>query len=419
MRVLWFEISVTPAGYDAGKTGKGGWQDALENLLVKDGSVELIIAFYSEKCSEIRSRDYGGCTVSYIPVNVKFSLIQRIEKSFSWNPMIKECINAAQRIVQDVNPDIIHVFGTEWPWGLLASRVNKPVVVHVQGAVIPYSVARFSPGYSMLSVMLGCFPSIRTMLHVLKDGIVYRSWMRCEEMVWKSVEYYMGRTKWDRALVEVCHPNAKYFSVNEALRPVFLAPRRRWSYQDRGKIRLLSTGCSSFRKGPEVILRTASILKKMGLDVEWNIVGGLPKYIRKSIERGEHLSFDDNNINFLGFKSAEEIVDLVCESTIYVHAAHMENSPNSICEAQIVGIPIVSTNVGGIESLLGDSGVLVPDDDSWMLAREIVLLASDTDRMNSMSERGREMATKRHAPDLIIEQLLSCYSSVIELQDNK
>ena len=75
----------------------------------------------------------------------------------------------------------------------------------------------------------------------------------------------------------------------------------------------------------------------------------------------------------------------MCQSTMYVHTAYIENSPNSICEAQIIGMPIISTMVGGIATLVrnGIDGDLLPANDPWLLANAIVELSKDKDRMKS------------------------------------
>ena len=105
----------------------------------------------------------------------------------------------------------------------------------------------------------------------------------------------------------------------------------------------------------------------------------------------------------------------MCQSTMYVHTAYIENSPNSICEAQMIGIPIISTMVGGIATLVrnGVEGDLLPANDPWQLANAIVELAKDQSRMKSYSEHSRQHALERHNPDHILEQLLECYEDLI------
>lgn len=106
----------------------------------------------------------------------------------------------------------------------------------------------------------------------------------------------------------------------------------------------------------------------------------------------------------------------MCQSTMYVHTAYIENSPNSICEAQMIGMPIISTMVGGIATLVrnGVEGDLLPANDPWQLANAIVELAKDIDRMKSYSEHSRKHALDRHNPNNILQQLLGCYKDLLQ-----
>lgn len=130
------------------------------------------------------------------------------------------------------------------------------------------------------------------------------------------------------------------------------------------------------------------------------------------------MTFVDNNVKILGFTQPEELINILCESTIYVHTAYIENSPNSICEAQYLGLPVVSTHVGGIETLLdgGNDGVLVPANDPWRMANAILELAKDNNLMMTYSDNGFNHAHCRHKPENILRDLMSCYKLVIEKQ---
>jgi glycosyltransferase involved in cell wall biosynthesis len=100
---------------------------------------------------------------------------------------------------------------------------------------------------------------------------------------------------------------------------------------------------------------------------------------------------------------------------MYVHTAYIENSPNSICEAQCLGLPVVSTNVGGIATLVRQDidGILVAANDPWQMADAIIELAKDPLRMLRYSENTRNSALERHNDENIKKQLMDCYYSVI------
>ena len=179
---------------------------------------------------------------------------------------------------------------------------------------------------------------------------------------------------------------------------------------------MLSTGCSSFWKGIDVMLKTAHVLKEVGVDFEWNVAGGLSIELKEIVEKKEGLRYADNNINILGFCTPEQLIDIMCNSTMYVHTAYIENSPNSICEAQLVGMPIVSTMVGGISTLVrnGEEGDLLPANDPWQIANAIIELSKDNERMMLYSKNSRQHALERHNPENIMNQLLKCYKDLVK-----
>jgi len=80
----------------------------------------------------------------------------------------------------------------------------------------------------------------------------------------------------------------------------------------------------------------------------------------------------------------------------------------------MLGVPIVSTNVGGISTLLDGNGKLVPANDPWQMANAILDLAKNKEKMIRFSQMGKKIAFKRHSPSLIKKQLLNCYLSILE-----
>jgi glycosyltransferase involved in cell wall biosynthesis len=178
----------------------------------------------------------------------------------------------------------------------------------------------------------------------------------------------------------------------------------------------LSTGGGDYRKGPDMLLKTAKILKELKFDFEWLVAGGMPDDLRKFVEKKCRCSFESCNVRFIGFVDSDRLSDLLCSSMVYVHTAYMENSPNSICEAQLLGVPVVSTNVGGISSLVRDGidGLLVPSNDPWTMAHSIVRLINDKPLMKTMSENSSSFARKRHDDNNIKEQLLTAYREIVQ-----
>lgn len=416
MKVLWFEIS-TPSQYKQAGRVVLGWQDSLENIVRESKEVDLYIAFESQTDKEVKVID----GVTYIPMYIEYSFWDRKKSQFTWMVNARKIISKGIEVINEYAPDIIHVFGNEWPFGLLAKYTQIPLVIHIQGSIIPYNNALYPPKYNEFTFAVAIGLNLRKQWHFVKSYYKDRSREQMEREIWKLVSHYMGRTNWDKALVGIFHPHATYHHVEEALRPIFLKSCKTWRLPSDSKIRLFSTGCSNFWKGVDVMLKTAHILKQMGVDFEWKVAGKMSYNIREVVEKKENLRFEDNNIEILGFTNPDDLVDYLSKSTLYVHTAYIENSPNSICEAQIIGIPIISTMVGGISSLIHNDqdGILLPANDPWQFADAIVNLSKDRNKMLEYSNKAYETAIKRHNPVRILNELLKCYHDVINRRGGK
>lgn len=411
MKVLWFETSV-PGKYKSEKTPVGGWQDSLEQIVRTCKDIDLAIAFEGTEGMVPKEVD----EVKYIPLVPHYSFwdIKYRNHSNRWNRANK-VVPLAVKCIEEVQPDLIHVFGTEWEFGQVAKYTYIPVVIHMQGCIAPYNDALFPPGYSISDRIIQAGCNIKRQWDIWRDRKYLDTWENMEQSNFKAVANYMGRTEWDRQLVEIFHPGAQYFHVEEALRPSFIENAKEWKTKEgKHKLRLITTGCSSHWKGMDTLLKTAHVLKEKGVDFEWFVAGNMS--IQQEVEKKEHLKFADNNVNILGFTGPEKLQELLLSADMYVHTAYIDNSPNSVCEAQYLGLPIISTNVGGISSLVidGKEGKLVPANSCYNMAYEIMALAKDTERQMMYSKYTMEHARNRHNPVHIMKQLLDCYQAIIQ-----
>lgn len=412
MKVLWFEIS-TPSRYKDDGRVVAGWQDSLENVIRDCNEIELYIAFESTD-NNAKVKVIDGIT--YIPMVTHYSFAERKLSNWTWRVNEEKVISLGRKVIEEYKPDLIHVFGNEWPFGLLAQYTDIPLVIHIQGSLVPYHNALYPPRYNGFTFAMAAGLNLRKDWHRLFNYFKERSGLLMEKRIWSCVNHYMGRTSWDKALVNTLTKGSTYHHVEEALRPAFLNNEKLWKCPNGTKLKLLTTGCSSFWKGIDVMLKTAHVLKEAGIDFEWNVAGSLGNELKEIVEKKEGLKYADNNINILGFCTPEQLIDMMCSSTMYVHTAYIENSPNSICEAQIVGMPIVSTMVGGISTLVrnGEEGDLLPANDPWQIANAIIELSKDKERMIRYSTNSRQHALERHNPDIIKAQLLKCYNDLIK-----
>lgn len=411
MKVLWFEMKV-PGRYKTGNP-EGGWQDALEVVVRKSKEIDLWIAF--EGTEGMTPKEVEG--VHYIPLCPHFSLWETHYSNYAnrWHhvnkviPLAVDCINK-------VKPDLIQVFGSEWGFGQVARYTNIPVVLHMQGCVAPYLSALYPPSYSVFTHIISDGINIQSQWRNWRSRHYNESWLDMEQSNFKAVKYYMGRTEWDKQLVEMFHPGATYFHVEEALRPSFSLQTDTWKPKNNATLRLITTGCSNHWKGMDTLLRTAHVLKQHSVDFEWLVAGNMSASLHHEIEFKEKLYFNDNNVTILGYTSADKLQGLLLSSDIYVHTAYIDNSPNAICEAQYLGLPIISTNVGGIPSIVDDrkGGILLPANSCYNMAYEIISLSKDKKKQKFYSDNNVVKARERHNPSHILQQLTDTYHTILK-----
>lgn len=411
MKVLWFEIS-PPSKFDANKTPEAGWQDALEDIVSSCPNIELGVAF--EYLQTSNKKIING--VTYYPMTPHYTFFEKQKNKKTWEIHSYKLIQLSLKVINDFKPDVIHIFGSEWPFGLIAKHTQIPVVIHMQGSIPPYNNAMYPPTYSELDERRYLGLNIRRQYKFTLGLKKAESRKLMEEEILRTVQNYMGRTHWDKDLVNLYNPTARYFHCEEALRSSFLKYKQHWQPQNNSTIRLFSIGCGSFWKGMDTVLKTAVLLKERNINFEWNIAGKM--IVKKIIEFKEKKQYSDYNIKILGFVSLKQIQEYLLSSDLYIHTAYIDNSPNAICEAQYIGTPIIATFVGGIPSLIENNkdGLLIPANDPYTLASSIIKLSEDKDQQLTYSKAGQEKAIKRHDRDAILKDLIACYTTLINFQ---
>ena len=111
-----------------------------------------------------------------------------------------------------------------------------------------------------------------------------------------------------------------------------------------------TTGACYSIKGPDVVLKTARLLKdNTDYQIEWKWIGGSDEDIR-DFEKLTKIKAKDVGVRMMGTLSAQQMIDELLSSDMYVHTSYSDNSPNAVCEAQALGVPVIATDAGGVVS---------------------------------------------------------------------
>ena len=157
-----------------------------------------------------------------------------------------------------------------------------------------------------------------------------------------------------------------------------------------------------------MILKCAKLMKdEMNMNFEWRVFGNIQS---RYVERKVGVEAKSVNVRLLGVASQEVLRKSILESTLYVHPSYIDNSPNSVCEAQMLGCPVVGQYVGGMPSLVTDNnGILVPANDPYQMVLAIREIYNNPTLNVSMGQHALESAQRRHNKQRIVNDLISIY----------
>lgn len=415
MRILW--ITATAGNYQSPHSGSGGyngggWISSMQNELAKRNDIKLGIAFCRN--GEPAKVEQGGVVYYPIPHHTK-SKKDKIIDLFKLNDATRDEVlwpyyeHKFKEVIEDFKPDVIHIFGSELYHGL-AARVagNIPMVLHIQGLLSLYIYILLPPGFSRREYIMSG-KGLKGKFHHLQYLAYWKRSAYREKAILNAVPYVIGRTDWDRQAMAVLNPKAKYYYGGEILRDVFYEARKR---QFPNVPTIITTISFPTYKGYDVILKVAYILKnELHLKFQWNVYGNInPEFIEKHLG----LRHQDLNINLCGVASAETLCDALLSSTMYFHSSYIENSPNSVGEAQMVGVPVVASRVGGTDSMVehGKTGFLYPVTDPYMAAYYIKRLIDNKEENMAIGKKAREIALVRHDKKQIVKELLDVYEQI-------
>lgn len=406
MRVLWF--SVTPSNYDTKIFG--GWISSLENIVHKYCK-EIVLGIAFEHNDDTFKKEKNGTT--YYPIkifkNKLDNLKWRINPDYEWRLLRTRLIN----IVNDFQPDIIQCFGSEWPFGLIAREVKIPVVIHMQGFSNIYRLSNQMALTLPEQYYLAKYNPIKILQQKFKEHKSIKT-ANTEKEIMHINKFFMGRTEWDKNIVKYYSPNSFYFHCEEAIRPEIKNSYIHWEYKETECMKIISISSASTLKGNSLILRTAKLLKDFNVNFEWRVAGHKDSF--NKFEKLLNINHNDVNITMLGTINVNDVVRELINNEVYVHTAIIDNSPNSICEAQLIGIPVISTNVGGIPQLIedGNTGLLYPYNEPHTLAFILMNIHNNKNLQEHLSQQEKDISYKRHDECSISNQLISIYKKIIE-----
>ncbi|HMP74545.1 MAG TPA: glycosyltransferase family 4 protein [Kiritimatiellia bacterium] len=248
-----------------------------------------------------------------------------------------------RRLVHRVRPDLVHAWGAERGAGLVASRLDVPYLVTVQGLMSWY-------------------------VQAIPSGMHHRLAAFVERQVFGRAPLVTTESRFACDFIRRIAPALRIEQIEHA--PAWLfhrLPRRPMI----DPARFLYVGTLDQRKGLDTLLHA---LDRMNLARPWELaVTGSPEHPYAQALKLEISSATWNRIRFLGNLTASAVAEEFSRALMLIFPTRADTSPNAVKEAAVAGVPVIGTHVGGIPDYItdGKNGLLVEPGDPDSLAHAI------------------------------------------------
>ena len=422
MKALWitnclFEEYFATKGLSAAFTG--GWMRSLALKLKElNPDIELAIASRIKSVDKLEVVKAGGFTFYALPgMLYRDSYDASIEKDW-------------KEINRQFSPDVVHIHGSEFPHGL--AYVNavgaKGVLVSMQG-IISRIARNYAAGIKLPDMLKNVtFYDLFIASTPMKEQKKYVRQGRLEEELLRKVNHVVGRTTWDHDHTWAINPNATYHFCNETLRPPFYSADK-WNIGECRRHRIFLSQAAKPIKGIHQLIEALPLILRTYPDAEVYVAGNdfintssLREKLRYTTYAHYINSLIDkyairNKSHFTGMIDAERMAEQYRMANVFVCPSSIENSPNSLGEAQLMGCPVVASYVGGVPDMVenGRTGLLYRFEETEMLAAAVCRIFDNDGLAEKLSSNGIDVAKDRHDGVKNAARMMEIYKSIAQL----
>lgn len=434
MRVLWLTNFILPEFCE--KLGmapsvKEGWVVGMAGALrahKEENGIELAIA------ANVPDEIPQGYVTSVD--DVRLYGFHELKKAHIYEDRLEHVLFS---IAEDFKPDVIHIFGTEFPHTrAMAEGIRKygndenglsteKILVGIQGVMLECT-EHYLDGVPKNIAKKRTFRDFVKADGMLDQVSKFKLRTVNELEALKYVGHVTGRTPFDEKFTKENAFLAKYHFMNETLRR---------DYYDGGYDPAAANPHEIFvcqgdypLKGMHFVIRALKLLLPKYPDIKVYVAGDsitregsfkekikLPQYgkyllmLEKEVEEETGMKCP---VEFVGRISVEEMKKRYLSAGLFLCPSTVENSPNSLGEAMLLGVPCVAARVGGIPGIMedGKEGLLYEGGNVEELADCVDKMFSDEMLRGLLTENARARALRDHDPETNYRRLLEIYEEI-------
>jgi glycosyltransferase involved in cell wall biosynthesis len=419
MRVIW--ISNIIFGHlsellEINKYPSGTWLDAAYLALEKVPDIELFIITVSN-VNEIRSKKVGKHSFYILPGGNPIQYdINSLKNKEIWT-----------KIQNEIKPDLIQLWGTEYGHGYLAIKTmaNVPSVVYMQGLM------------SQIARQFVSNISIKEQIkNITLRDIIKFDWLSQQQRsfykrakIESEILNYSGNiiveNNWCESHCKAIAPNSNTFKSKLSIKNEFFL--QEWDVNKMIPYSIMCNAGGLPFKGLHILLKALSLVIQSFPDTKLLIPGfsspfnktfkenlrinGYNKFIISLIKEYGLI----NNIQFLGFLNSEEMAEYMSKSNVFVMPSSIENHSSTLIEAMIVGIPCISSYVGGISEFLTHdmNGLIYRFEEHEILANHICKIFEDPTFASKIALNGKNLMRNSRNSNNIKDDFIEIYNTLL------
>ena len=414
MKILWL-CNIAPAAVARKITGKaagGLWLDhVLEDLRGQDFTIRVLCPGSGESgCVD------GGLSYATFREGRPEVYLPELEDQF-------------RAELERFRPNVIHVWGTEYGHSLAMINAAESLelldhlAVNIQG-MVSVICRHYNDGVPPVHRRLCSLRDLLRQDNLLQQQKTFGRRGELEILALQKARHVVGRTHWDLASIRAINPHITYHHCDETLRHDFYQDR--WDYANCEKHTIFAPGSSYPVKGFHYLLQAFARVAEIYPDARIYLPG------KRFPDRGDlrsrlrtthyqnylgHLARRyglEDKIHYLGGMSAEQMKQAYLRANVFVLPSTIENSPNTLGEAMLLGVPCIAADVGGVSTLLEhqQEGYVYSAGDVDALVHHIGQVFRWEDRIPGMCDKARQHARITHDPAKNQQALLKLYEQI-------
>lgn len=442
MRVLWVcNIMLPMVAEHLGKevNNKEGWLTGLADMILQNrekNQIELAVAF--PVAAETQERKWQVPIKGSDDILQCYGFAEDTNHPENYEPGLE---TELQTIAEDFRPDVVHCFGTEYPHTLAVTKVcdKERILIGIQGLCKLYA-ERY----------------LADLPEKVINRVTFRDWLKKDSILQQEQKFIQrgkqeveavlntghvtGRTWIDKDFTTRTNPSVQYHFMNETLRSNFYEGA--WEYEKCEKHSIFLSQGDYPIKGLHYMLKAMPAILQVYPDAKVYVAGNkiannqtwkdkikISSYGKYILELLKKYKLQENVV-FLGRMNAEQMKAQFLRSHVFVCPSVIENSPNSLGEAMILGVPCVTARSGGIPSVFtdGEDGIAYPaygasvyeaeadkeQAQANRLARAVIQMWADEKKMLAYTKSASAHARKTHDGQANYERLVEIYCSIAE-----